>query len=1528
MFLSSSRVLFVQLAILLVFAAPVRAQEWAVKAGGTGFDLGNAIAPDLNGNTYVTGLFQGSATFGSGGNQVVLAASGSGDIFIAKYDPDGALLWARRAGSGQTSGTIERGFDVAVDANGNAYVTGMFQGSATFGTGGSQVTLVSAGSEEIFLAKYDPAGTLLWARRAGGTSVDQGLSCAVDSSGNPWITGSFLVSASFGPDANPVTLTASGTGLEMFVAKYDPNGTLLHAQRAGGDGHDIGNGIAADSAGNVFVTGTFGGPATFGSGGSQATLSGRSGSAFIPDTFLAKYAADGTLLWVRQAGGANSSTQAQKVAADAAGNAVITGYLAGTATFGTGGSEVTLSSTSADAFVARYDSGGNLLWAQQFGGGAEDQGRDVGLDAGGNIWLTGLMQGDVTLGSGASALTLLGTGGFEAFVVQLNQTGLQLRAYKIGGTVGSGNGFGIAGSRTSSDLAYATGSFQGTATFNGATGLALTPAGSADIYVAKYATFAPASLRIEKSVDKSMPQEGDSVTFTVTLTNDGPSVATQVQVSDPIPNGLTSATVTPSQGTYTPSSGLWSVGTLASAGSVTLTMTGTTSQSSPITNTATIIHSDEADLNATNNSASATTDPTLPPGSSLVVSNTDNSGVGSLRNAIEFANSNPNSGGPDMITFNIPAGAPGCDANGVCTITLIAPIAPASEPVFIDGLSQSGASAASWPPTLKIVLNGTSLSTAGHGIHLSGGNSTVRGMVIHGFDNGSNDAGVFIDTNGGNTVVSNFLGTGATGTTEIENQWGVRIVGAANNTIGGSSATLRNLISGNDNGGISIEGTSATGNQVRGNFIGTNAAGSAALGNDGPGIEILDAPNNIIGGADHDAGVCNNSCNLISGNGFIDDGIVVEGDLASGQTIQGNFIGTNLAGTAAIPNEGSGITIDEGSTGHLIGGLSDPGVCSKACNLVSGNDGDGIELDHSNASGCTIQGNFVGTTANGMAALANRDAGITIDSKNNQIGGSVAGRGNLISGNGRDGIDFFAADNNTVQGNLIGVAADGVSPLGNGDDGVELTGANNLFGGPNSGEANIIAYNLRGIAHYGLGGSGNSGNRYSRNIIHSNGGLGIDLVAGGFGITANDAGDGDTGQNDLQNFPVLNAAVTDGTSVRIEGALNSNASATFTIEFFANAACDASGNGEGRTFIAATQVTTGSDGNAAFNEIFTVAVAEGEFVTATATNAGGSTSEFSACQPVTAGVVTQPTPTPTPTPAPTATPTPSPTVTPTPTATATPTPTATPTATPTPTPAPSPRQLLNIATRLRVQTGENVLIGGVIITGNDAKKVIIRAIGPSLSEVFDGALADTTLELYQGDTLLAFNDNWKDTQQAEIEETTIPPSDELESAVVQTLAPGFYTAVLSGKGGATGIGVIEVYDLDQTADSKLANIASRGFVEAGDDVMIGGLIVGGNGTEDARILLRAIGPSLANAGIADALADPILELRDANGELVRENDNWQETQQAEIEATTIPPSDPAESAIIATLPSGNYTAVVRGKNETTGVGLVEVYSVP
>jgi plastocyanin len=267
--------------------------------------------------------------------------------------------------------------------------------------------------------------------------------------------------------------------------------------------------------------------------------------------------------------------------------------------------------------------------------------------------------------------------------------------------------------------------------------------------------------------------------------------------------------------------------------------------------------------------------------------------------------------------------------------------------------------------------------------------------------------------------------------------------------------------------------------------------------------------------------------------------------------------------------------------------------------------------------------------------------------------------------------------------------------------------------------------------------------------------------------------------------------------------------------------------------------------------------------------------------------------------------------------------------TPTPTPTPTPSQPLNISTRMDVQTGEQVLIGGFIITGTAPKKVILRAIGPSLAAFgISNPLADPILELHGADgSLITSNDNWKDTQQAEIEATGIPPQSDLESAIVSTLAPDSYTAIVSGKNEGTGVGLVEGYDLDQAADSQLANISTRGFVETESNVMIGGFILGG-GSGSANVLMRALGPSLTLAGVSGALADPTMELHDANGALLQSNDNWKDTQQTEIEATGIPPQNDLESAIVATLTPGNYTAIVAGKNGLTGVGLVEVYRLP
>jgi ELWxxDGT repeat protein len=261
-------------------------------------------------------------------------------------------------------------------------------------------------------------------------------------------------------------------------------------------------------------------------------------------------------------------------------------------------------------------------------------------------------------------------------------------------------------------------------------------------------------------------------------------------------------------------------------------------------------------------------------------------------------------------------------------------------------------------------------------------------------------------------------------------------------------------------------------------------------------------------------------------------------------------------------------------------------------------------------------------------------------------------------------------------------------------------------------------------------------------------------------------------------------------------------------------------------------------------------------------------------------------------------------------------------------------QLANISTRLSVGTGDNVLIGGFIIAGSQPKKVIVRAIGPALASAgLTGLLADPTLELHDGTgALIATNDNWQTTQiggiitasqVSEIQNSGLAPTQPAESAIVAALSPGVYTAIVRGKNNATGVGLVEGYDVSSTSDSKLANISTRGFVQTGDNVMIGGLIV--QGIDPARVIVRAIGPSLSQAGITNPLLDPTLELHDGNGALLTFNDNWRNDQQAEIQATGLAPNNNAESAILATLSPGVYTAIVRGKNDTSGIALVEAY---
>lgn len=647
----------------------------------------------------------------------------------------------------------------------------------------------------------------------------------------------------------------------------------------------------------------------------------------------------------------------------------------------------------------------------------------------------------------------------------------------------------------------------------------------------------------------------------------------------------------------------------------------------------------------------------------FTVTNTTDADPGSLRAAILDANANP---GSDLIDFNIPG-------PGVHTIDLTSGALPAIvDTVTLDGNTQplNGGPATTTP---LIEINGATIpvavSAAPDGLVLAlpvGANpSNIRGLAIGGF----RGAGIAISGAGSNLIEGSLIGLNAAGTAAAPNAAGVVINGSPNNTVGGTSGTNRNVVSGNTGAGVSIVGAAATGNALQGNLIGTDVSGTLAIPN-ANGVLIAGASNNAVGGTIVAAR------NLISGN--TGAGLQVSGAGASGNSIQGNYVGLTQSGSAALGNAvgvrisdgaasnsvggtalgtrnvisgnsaiqvfilGStnnvvlgntigldatgatalatpqariaGVEIDDGSTGNTIGGIT-----STASNVISGSSGPGIQVRGQAVAGVgtaaasnLILGNFVGTDVSGTTRQPNAGGGVVFrdGTTGNTLGGTSGGLArNVISGNTGAGVSLLGAatTGNVIQANTIGLQADNGAVLGNTGDGVFVDGAiNNQVGGLEAAATNTIAGND------GAGVFINSGNRIAirRNSIYDNKALGIDLAPRG--VNPNTATPSQTGPNNLQNYPVITGVTTSGTTTTVSGTLASVASRTFTIELFSNTARDPSGFGQGRTFVGSTTVTTDAAGNATFSVPTTTAVALGAFLSATATDPDGNTSEFAA----------------------------------------------------------------------------------------------------------------------------------------------------------------------------------------------------------------------------------------------------------------------------------------------------------------------------
>ncbi|MFM5983559.1 MAG: SBBP repeat-containing protein [Sphaerospermopsis kisseleviana] len=328
---------------------------WAQKLGGSSYNTSSGITVDNLGNTYATGFFFDPATFGN----ITLTSTGLGDAFITKLDSSGNFLWAQKFGGA----SYDIAMGISVDSSGNSYVTGSFSDTATFG----DIALTSAGSDDAFITKLDSSGKFLWAQKFGGTSYDYGEGIASDGAGNSYITGYFSDTATFGD----ITLTSAG-GSDGFITKLDSSGKFLWAKKLGGTSYDSAHGITVDSSGNTYITGSFNGIATFG----NITLT----STGNDNAFITKLDSSGKFLWAQKFD--SIFCEANGITVDSSGNIYVTGYFSDTATF----VNITLTSAGdSDAFVAKLDSNGKFLSAQNFGGTLADRGLDITSDAKGNI---------------------------------------------------------------------------------------------------------------------------------------------------------------------------------------------------------------------------------------------------------------------------------------------------------------------------------------------------------------------------------------------------------------------------------------------------------------------------------------------------------------------------------------------------------------------------------------------------------------------------------------------------------------------------------------------------------------------------------------------------------------------------------------------------------------------------------------------------------------------------------------------------------------------------------------------------------------------------------------------------------------------------------------------------------------------------------------------------------------------------------------------------------------------------------------
>ncbi len=531
------------LILLMATCSQLQAQTlvWAKQFSGTGGEYGNCIVTDASGNVYTTGAFTGTVDFDPGAATFNLTSAGGLDIFVSKLDAAGNFVWAKQLG-----GTSDNsGISIAVDASGNVYTTGEFQGTADFDPGAGTFNLTSAGADDIFVSKLDAAGNFAWAVRFGSTGGEAGLAIALDASANVYTTGAFRLTVDFDPGAGTANLTSAGVD-DVFISKLDATGNFIYAKRLGGTSNENSYSITVDASGNVYTSGFFIGTADFDPGAATVNLT----SVGLRDIFVSKLDAGGNFVYAKQSGG-TTSDNGNSVAVDASGNVYLAGDFSGTADFDPGAGAFNLTSAGqADIFVSKLDASGNFVWARGMGGTGIDIASMIKLDASGNIHINGGFEVTADFDPGAGTFNLTSAGNEDVFISKLDASGNFVYAVRLGGTLGE------VATSIAVDVSgniYSTGGFEGTADFDPGAGIFnITVAGDLDVYVHKMSQNAvdpPPTVTINQAAGQADPTGASPINFTVVFNETVTGFATgDVTLSGTA--GATTATVTGSGTTY------------------------------------------------------------------------------------------------------------------------------------------------------------------------------------------------------------------------------------------------------------------------------------------------------------------------------------------------------------------------------------------------------------------------------------------------------------------------------------------------------------------------------------------------------------------------------------------------------------------------------------------------------------------------------------------------------------------------------------------------------------------------------------------------------------------------------------------------------------------------------------------------------------------------------------------------------------------------------------------------------------------